>query len=496
MFPLLGVFSLVLSCILYSLRKQEWADEVFTRIEVGDRSLFHLMKALTRLGGAGMPLFYLTLWPWAHIFGISDLSLRLCSSAGVCAAFLVLTRALSLRFTARSAFLGTGFGMFACMIVIDQNAEARGYGLYLLLCALAIAQLLRMTESSRPSSRDLLLLCLSQAGVVLGHVLGIFYAGLMLAALVIADLWERRFRMKVYAWAMAGWLALIPWIPAIRASMAIARPHGWIPIPAAGDLILGISYWLFAGIYFPLLRGTHFGLIVGWCAGVFCIAGLVVAARYGIRDASPPKRLVYLLGFALMFAPLAFFAVSRVATPIWVARYMVPSALGVSLLSVGWAERNRFTQGSAGVFLGGFILLLPLAGALCARPDTMDVVRIDQIAAGRPLLCDWVRDFLVMQRYSSTPASIEYALDWPAALEGPPAAVGAYHLLGNYRRDGYMPGNILDVSAVLSQPSFLVLDSSDTNWFRIEIAANPQYAWRTLAQIDAKRRVIEVQRRP
>jgi Dolichyl-phosphate-mannose-protein mannosyltransferase len=493
--PLLGVLSLVASCIVYSLKKQEWADEVFTRIEVSDRSLFHLMHALTRLGGAGMPLFYLAVWPWAHVFGVSDLSLRLFSCAGVCAAFLVLVRALSRRFTARAGFLGAGFGMFACMIVVDQNAEARGYGLYLLLCALAIAQLLRIAETSRPSTRDLTLLALSQAGVVLGHVLGLFYAGLMVAALIAADLRERRFRVKAYACAMAGWLLLLPWMPAIRASMAIAKPHGWIGKPSAGDLAIGLSYWLFAGIYFPLLHATHFGVILGWGAGVFCVAGLIAAALYGIRDPSPARRLAYFLGFALILAPLVLFIVSYVVTPIWVARYMVPSTLGIALLAAGWAERNRFARGAGGVLLGVLILLLPPAGALCARPQSLNVARIDAVAAGRPLVCDDIHDFTVMWRYSATPSAVEYPMDWATALKGPPASTGAYHLLWNYRRDGYLTGNILDEPAVLSQPSFLVLEGNDDNWFQLEIASNPKLVWRVLAQVGATRRIVEVDRR-
>lgn len=493
--PLLGVLSLIASCVVYSFRKQEWADEVFTRIEVSDRSLFHLMHALTRLGGAGMPLFYLTAWPWAHLFGVSDLSLRLYSCAGVCAAFVVLVRALGRRFTARAAFLGVGFGLFACMIVVDQNAEARGYGLYLLLCALAIAQLLRMAETPQPSRRDLVLLALSQAGVVLGHVLGLSYAGLMVAALIAADLRERRFRVKVYACAMAGWIALLPWIPAIRASMAIAKPHGWIPRPMAGDLVIGVSYWLFAGIYFPLFKGTHYGVMLGWGVGVFCVAGLIAAALYGVRDPSPARRLAYFLGFALILAPVAFFAISHLATPIWVARYMVPSALGIVLLAVGWAERNGFARGAGGIGLGALVLLLPLAGARCARPERVNVARIDELAAGRPLVCDWVRDFTVVWRYSRTPASVEYPMDWEAALKGPAAAAGAYHLLWNYRRDGYLAGNILDQTTVLDQPSFVVLDNKETNWFQLEIARNPKFAWKVVAQIDPSRRIVEVERR-
>jgi hypothetical protein len=495
-FPALGVCSLLAACVILSLKKQEWADEVFTRTELSDPSLLHLMHALTRLGGAGMPLFYLTAWPWAHVFGFSDLSLRLYSSAGVCGALLVLTAAMRRRFSARAAFLGIAFGMFACMILVDQNAEARGYGLYLLLCTLAIAQLLRVADTPRPGACDLALLALSQAGLVLGHVLGLSFSGLLLLALAGADLRQRRLRWKVYACYAAGWLALLPWIPAIRASAAVAKPHGWIVVPSIGDLVISCSYWLFAGIYFPLMRGTLFGVVAGWSCAIFCVGSLLVAASYGLREATPNLRVVYFAGFALMSGPLAFFIVSHVATPIWVARYMIPAALGVGMLAVCWAERTEFVRGVAGIILSVVVLLLPIAAAAVAHPDSLDVVRVDQIAAGRTVVSDWAPDFMVMLRYSADPAKLEFPLDWPAALVGPPAAVGAFHLMDNYRRDGYMTANLIDVDQVLAQKSFLVLDTTDTNWFQVAIAKNPRFAWRVLAQTDKKRRVIEVDQQP
>ncbi|MGC2635903.1 MAG: glycosyltransferase family 39 protein [Acidobacteriaceae bacterium] len=493
LFPALGVFTLLGSCVLLSLKKQEWADEVFTRIEVSDPSLSHLMHALTRLGGAGMPLFYLTAWPWAHVFGVSDLSLRLYSSIGVCGAYLVLMAALRRCFSARSAFLGVTFGLFSSMIVPGQNAEARGYGLYLLLCALAIAQLLRVSDMERPRGRDLALLALSQAGVVLGHVLGLLFAGLMLLGLCIADLQQKRVRWKVWHCGAAGWLALLPWLPAIRASMAVGKPHGWILAPTIVDLLIGLSSWIFAGLYFPALHGTLFGVVIGWACAIFCVAGIVAAAFYALRSASPRQRAAYWIGLALVFAPVIFFAVSHLVTPIWVARYLLPSALGVGILAAGWAD--RFTRGTGALVLGIVALLLLPVTVLAAKPDFLDVARIDQLAAGRPIVCDWAPDFLVVLRYSAHPATVQFPLDWDSALAGLPAAVGAYHLMENYRRDGYLAGHVLDMPQVLSHPSFVVLDETGNNWFQHEIAANQQFSWQVLATIDATHRVIAVTRR-
>jgi 4-amino-4-deoxy-L-arabinose transferase-like glycosyltransferase len=493
-FPLLGVGSLLASCILWSLRKQMWGDEVFTVTELRDPSLLHLLHAVPRLGGAGMPLFYLTAWPWAHLFGLSDLSLRLYSSLGICGAFLILLAAMRRRFSYGAAFLGVAFGFFTSLIVLDQNSEARSYGLYLLLCALAVAQALKAAEVERPRARDLILLSLTQAGLVLGHILGLVYAGLILLALLAADLWQRRFRTRVYLACIAGWLALVPWIPAIQASAAVGRPHGWIAVPTLSDLAASLSFWLFTGLYWQLPHVPAVVLVAGWLCAVACVVVLVLASLQGIK-ASPTQRPVYLLGFALILGPLAFFVVSRLAAPIFLPRYLIPSALGISILASAWAAPSKAGKGTAVTLLSFALLLLPIATALLAHPTGLNVARVDQIAAGRAVVCDSLKDFMVMTRYSARPNQAEYPLD-EAAASTVPGVDTDVRLLTNYRREGYLTENLPDPSLILSQKSFLVLDNSGAPWFPVVIEHNPRFTWKTLAQIDSSRRLIEVDQKP
>lgn len=494
LFPALAVCSLLGACVLWSLKKQMWADEVFTRTELSDPSLSHLLRALQHLGGGGMPLFSLTAWPWAHLFGLSDLSLRLYSCAGICLAFLVLVRVLSRRVGARAAFLGAAFGLFACMPVMEQNAEARGYGLYLLLCSLAIAQWLRIAETARPGRRDLTLLALTQAGLALGHVLALIFAVLMLAALLTADLWQRRFRATVYLSCIMGWLALLLWAPAIRASMAVGRPHGWIPVPRWDNLALGLSMWLFGGVYYPLLRNFPSGIALCWLLVLLCVIGLIVAGVRAITTGPAETRPIFLLGLALTLGPIIFFIFSRVAAPIYVTRYMLPTALGAAILVAGVIKRYGFAEGRGGVVVASLLLLVPPATAALGRPNFLNLAAIDRIAAARPLVCDWAQDFLVVRRYSAYPAL--FPLDWPAALEGQRHSVPDFHLMVNYRQEGYLAGSVQDESEILRRNSFLVLDNSDANWFRMEIQNNPQFTWKLLATIDDKHRLLEVQRKP
>jgi hypothetical protein len=490
--PLLGIVSLLISCVLWSSKKQLQGDELFTHVEIADPSLAHLMHAALHLGGAGMPLFYLTAWIWAHLFGLTDLSLRLYSSISVCSAFLVFFMAMRRRFTARAAFLGVAFGLFACFIVIDQNVEARGYGLYLLLAAFAVSQALKIVETPQPRPRDLAFLALSQAGLVLGHVLGILYAGLILLALIVGDRFQRRFRISVYLTCVAGWLALIPWIPAIEASAAVGKPHSWIAIPTISDLAIGLSFWLFGGIYFPLFRHHPLGLAAGWGCAMICVIALLATAIVGLQSSNSVRRPTCLIALALLSEPIVFYAVSHIASPIYVARYMIPSALGIAMLAVCRVEEGKSRPKLRGLLLAFVFLLFPVAAAVLAKPNSLDVKRIDTIAAGRPIVCPWLQDFLVLTRYTADPAPPLYPLDESAALRGPAGAIGGFNLMRNYRSQGYLTSQLLDVPQILSQPTFLVLDDTDTNWFSLEIANQPRFTWKVLAQIDPTHRLIEV----
>lgn len=490
--PLLGILSLLASCVLWSRRKQLAGDETFTWVELHDPSLAHLMRAAEHLGGAGMPLFYLTAWPWSRLFGLTELSLRLYSSAGVCAAFLILFLALRRRFTARAAFLGCAFGFFASLIVVDQNVEARGYGLYLLLAAFAVAQVLRIADIPRPRARDLVVLALTQAGLVLGHVLALVYAALLLLALFISDRAQHRSRPRVYLACVAGWLALIPWIPAILASMALGKPHTWVPMPDLGDLVIGLSGWLFGGLYFPPLQHHPAGLLAGWAVAMLCILVLFSGAIARMRWAgSAAGWSADLVGLILLFAPVALFVLSHLVSPVYVGRYFIPSALGISILAAAWAQNSRLASGKSGILLAAVLLLLPIASAELARPAFLDVARIDTLAAGRPIVCDGLNDFLVVSRYSPTPP--QYPMDWQTALAGPPSATGAFRLMQNYQREGYLPGQLRDDASILAQPSFVLLDNTQDNWFQRVIATNPRLSWTLIAQFDPTHRLIAVQ---
>jgi hypothetical protein len=186
--------------------------------------------------------------------------------------------------------------------------------------------------------------------------------------------------------------------------------------------------------------------------------------------------------------------VSHVATPIFLPRYLLPSALGICVLAVAATERARFGK-ETGLALSGIVLLLPIATALLAHPRALDVTLIDELSGGRTVVCDSLKDFLVMTRYTSRPETPRYPLDAEAASTTPGADTDV-RLMENYKREGFFAGHLPQGGDVLQDPVFLVLENGDAPWFRVRIEGDAHFTWRTLAQVDATRRLIEVRTRP
>jgi hypothetical protein len=232
-------------------------------------------------------------------------------------------------------------------------------------------------------------------------------------------------------------------------------------------------------------------LAAGWLCAVACVAILILSAARVLTTADPTLHAVCLFGFALILAPLAFYLISQIAAPIFLPRYLIPSALGIALLAVTTVRQSRPGKGATLTALSFAVLLLPIATPLLARPAALNVARVDQIADHRPIVCDSLKDFLVMTRYSAWPDRPEYPLDETAALTAPGNDTDV-RLMKNYRRQGFFAANLPDPAQILNRKSFLVLDTAGAPWFHVAIENNPRYTWRVLAQIDPSRRILEI----
>ena len=496
-------------------------DEILTWKEVSDPSLLHLYYAIQHGADGGMPLFYTTAWVWAKAFGTGVLTLRMYSCISLCGALVITWRTIRRLY----GMWATGFGILAMWgasgLLLDQNVEARFYGLYMLLVALAVNVYARLV--TEPAHRSLLLLTtLCQAGLVLSHVLGILYGALILLALIVFDATKHRFRFNVYSCHVAGWLALLVWVPAVRASMAVGKPHSWIKMPSVRDLLTGylfqsLSPWLshlrdpaHSGI-FMVVRCTTALVVVVPLVSVFFLDGPgSLPLRQRMRP-DPGSALLF-AAYALLLAPIILFALSHFITPVFVPRYFLPSGIGLAIVLTAFAERlgadtnsPRLAARVAWVSIVVLLLSLPVLSTLSLPPgdvDTsyLDVRRLDNVVPPNATVAvDWANDFLKIMRYSHGPVGHYYfLLDWPTSLKGPIGMVSQYHLMEAYRENGYYADNIRESQHFLcSHNDFLVLES-EQSWFELTIENMPQFEWRVVDSFyapEVNRKLISVHRR-
>jgi hypothetical protein len=502
-------------------------DEIFTWKEVSDRSLWHLYSAIQHGADGGQPLFYTTVWLWAKAFGSSFLSLRLYSSAAMCAALVVLW------ITIRRSYgvWATAFGVLTIWgtsgLLLEQNSEARFYGLYMLTVAITLDVYSRLVAHRAPTRLLLVSAFLSQAALVLTHVLGLIYSGLILLALILFDARKARFRPKVYVCFGAGWLALFLWLPAILASMAAGKPHGWIPLPKLGTVLSSYFFELCLEWLAWLQRdaGDLVVKLARWATeGLILVpVGIVlwVVIRRSLNGRRPDSRWDNPLlpaAFALLAMPILLYLLSHLVTPVFVPRYALPSGIGMAIVLsafADWAGADRQPQVRWArllwAFAVGFLVISPAGSALVLKPPEvnaqyMDVQRIDSLVPPHvPLVVGWQNDFSILMRFSRNPEDRFFLLDWPTAVTGAPGFVLDYHLMRSFRNAGYYAENIWDQDAFLcSHSDFMVLDTHffkvaalEPGWFDMVVRNTPQFEWKVVDRMAApelQRTLIAVHR--
>ncbi|HEX2779328.1 MAG TPA: glycosyltransferase family 39 protein, partial [Gemmatimonadaceae bacterium] len=228
----LGCLSLLLACVLATRRNPYfWYDEVATATLVRDPSVTHMLGAIVRGAENNPPLYQLALRGWIAIFGDTALSMRLPSALCASVALAIAWRTLRRWYSTAAVSLGIGVGILGSITIIDQVAQARSYGFFLLAAASAFAATVSAMRSDRTARASLLLLFLTHLFLVYSHTLGLASSGSLLAAAVVVDAWRGRLRPLSYGAVVAAWPLFAPWVPTLLRQGKIATPRNWLLPP-------------------------------------------------------------------------------------------------------------------------------------------------------------------------------------------------------------------------------------------------------------------------
>jgi hypothetical protein len=114
----------------------------------------------------------------------------------------------------------------------------------------------------------------------------------------------------------------------------------------------------------------------------------------GRTDHSRPQQedALLLVAFALLSMPIVLFVVSHLLTPVFVARYLLPSGIGVSIVLAAFASRlslyvpdflRGLLSGLLSMLMVLFLVTCPVSSALLRGPAADNPRFLDVAAPGR-----------------------------------------------------------------------------------------------------------------
>jgi len=522
--PLLGSLSLLISCRLISGKKYFWNDELFSYYLVADKSMSHMLVAFHDKINNSPPLYFILGWFWAHVFGASEVSLRLFSSVSMCIALWLLWLTLRRRYGFYAGSIGVLVVFCASTVVLWQNAEARMYGLFMATAALCFFLYDAACRNEQPSGRLLAGTMLAHIALVNSHLFGLLYSGVFLLAFILTDWRFKRLRIRLYLTIVLSWLSLLPYLPSFVNQADAGKPRSYPPIPNLSDLIIFTGMSPSSMVSLLVIVAL---LLVGlaWLVyDVKLLRGCDATGHFSRKADSEVPLLV--AAYLLLALPSFVWIISRLIKPIFVDRYMIPNAIAwtvflafavVRLIPCIWRGQQITRLSSELSTLIARTLVLIFIAVLLAYPIVSakrywreSLPGLDDARFGYPdlpIVVQESHDFIMRAHYSPQSSRYFFILDWPSAVApasgifGPEEYKQIEALGRNYPK---MQRQIMQSDAFLAKyDRFLVLDYLDFDkrcppklkglssfftdihcpqWVEAKLLHNPQYKVEVLGQ--------------
>lgn len=477
-----------------------WYDELATWTLVSDPSLTNMVRSIWRGAESNPPLYEIVLWLWGTVAGHGELSLRLFTVLFMTASMTMLWRTLRLGYTEAPTALGIAVVFFGGQVILEQLAQARFYGLFAFCATVAIALAVEVARRREVGAGLLGATLAAHLALVYSHVFGGFFSAAILAALVFDDLRDRRVRSRLYLAIALAWLLFLPWVPAVLEQGALAEGRSWLGKPTRDDL-------------FAVLGRQTLWVPPAIAVVVLASALAVTSGRRAPEasdDGAGARRALVLIAAAVLAVVPAVFLLSRVVVPIFLDRYLLPSAFGWAVVMAHVASqlarqheetrsRRQWRQGfvtTTSALLFCALAIYPTAFALArpvaSRPDVAVGAGLETL----PVVVESGHQFWPLRRYAGTSGDrYRFLLDDVVAADSANAPGGAQEqqLMRLYARLGYLGRSVEDASQFLcSQQRFIVVDRPGFTWFERRVRGSDAYRSTTLgAYLDSTVRLVE-----
>jgi len=420
-----------MACAIISYKKVLWNDELLSYYLLSDASFFHMLSAFHDKINNTPPLYFFLGWIWTSVLGSAPFALRCFSSVAI--GFAALATWVSLRtvYDIRSTAIGilTVFG--TSPLILDQNAEARMYGLFLAITSLLILQF-QLNNRSEDHSPGLLAsnACVN-AALVQTHLFGILYSGVFLIAQMGIDRSRGIVRNSLYAAIVFSWIPLLFYVPSFLNQADAGSPRFWLPKPTFSILR---DFMLDSGPSRHMLA-----LLLALMALLFVVTAANPKSRRGTtKQGGRLEKSLILIACAFSVIPIATFFISGITTPLFLDRYLIPTTLVWAIFIAAAAQRltrpslailspssslllrgRNFAISSTVLVLLAASVIYPVWAANSVAQQPLPGAQDARYGYEKlPIVVQFSHDFVTRLYYSPTPNRYFFILDWPSAVDG------------------------------------------------------------------------------
>ncbi|HBE17708.1 MAG TPA: hypothetical protein DDW51_08855 [Cyanobacteria bacterium UBA11367] len=513
--PALAIVSLLISCVLISGKKFFWNDELYSYYLLADPSFTHMLGAFHDKINNTPPLYFILGWLWVRVFGATELSLRLFSSVGMWIACVTVWITLRRTYNFWSASIGTLSVFCTSELILSQNAEARMYGLFMAVCALALFQFDINNRVAKCSWGIFFGNVCIHVAIIHTHLLGLFYSGAILCSQIVADKYYNTFRPKLYLCVVLSWFSIILYLPSFLNQADAGNPRTWVPLPLLQDLI---HLLIFPPASFLKLVVLPL-LVAGSALQLFLYKPDQTESSEPEGQTQPnfnTEKFILIFAYAFLAVPILIWTISLTVKPIFIDRYLIPSTISWSILLAYLSSRifpsyllerrvdlhflNKFLAIAQRqiIFLGLTIILLvfPIRYANSLPKEQLPGLNDRQYGnKNLPIVVQASHDFLQRLQYSPDRHRYFFILDWQAAVDNSSGLFTPQeykHLEALKRHYPELFQNVTKSDTFINEyEHFLVLDSVDYNkkctlepnwdniscprWLEMRILHNPDY---------------------
>jgi hypothetical protein len=506
-----GAAALILGGLIYSTRRVMWIDEVLAFTILSQSSWSELWTQAQDVIGS-VPLYYVLGHAWGLVFGFTELSIRLLTMAFMVASMLLLWLKLRQYYSAYGAAIGVLSGYCLSNLVLYQNIEIRFYGVHTFfgVVMLWIYDWIARPAEHGPAWRSRIVQYAALAAATYAwamlHLYGMIFSAIVLAALVITDQLQRRFRPILYtAVPLAFGAFYSSWHTQLHQQSAVLRLHGWfMPKPSILDMFLMASAYIHP-VYLAMLLMVGVAVLLELSSRGALASQPLAAANDTPEEQSGRGRLIV---FGLLFSsvPILVWVLCQLISPAYIPRYMIPVVIGYAVLFTHLAERMVVSKLAAqptallsapqrnGLIVAylAVLLLIPIGQSIVNKKTPAPGSEDASVGhTDLPVVYEHAHDFVPRAFYAGRGNRFHYVLDLEIAVDklNSGHAANDYVILENlakYHSDVYHVDQVRDF--LRDHDEFLVfhrIDNPGYRWLELRLMNRPDYEVKQIGEVDA-----------